>query len=579
MRYSNVHESFSDFIKSRKEKETQNIITRIQNFLNNNPQYGYDVKHLLPGLCPVKKMAESIVVTEKYLRNFIKSINYDTMKLFRVNSKIWKGDLVALMPTENSKSKSFKSSFTPNIESFYDYLNDLESYRKPRRYKRKSYSNYPYDYGKSFVSESFFSDFMSWIKGTETEKEDVNYDYILFQVTHFLVKYPGYDYDKLNDTPGFVFLTTLADAIQVPYNSLLQFFKNGKLDNSELINFKMSGIEGPVVIFGKPPVERKTQWDSWNTELTSKSEDEIQDMADVADSVEKDIEKQETKIEPEKREIEKEEEIITNITIDENTLSKIAKNSSETFLNVVLKKVKRDSASPKQTMLMNIFDSLQDQDKTKLLEAFFEDLFKNQLDYLKSSSISDKLFEEKNNVKVLKSDLSNEVISVIISNFVWSDQEALSKLIQFYKSTEKISDSDKIDTEKETSTVAPEKVEEEPSSTENIMRTAKLTSKVLEQLKLKVSDDKKELSTILKDASNDDVVVAVIKNIIHFLPQSTDEMKKNLTDIVFKEYKNAPNTYYIIRDIDSASQNFSKYILETIPDYFLQKYNESKAKS
>lgn len=579
MRYSNVHESFSDFIKSRKEKETQNIITRIQNFLNNNPQYGYDVKHLLPGLCPVKKMAESIVVTEKYLRNFIKSINYDTMKLFRVNSKIWKGDLVALMPTENSKSKSFKSSFTPNVESFYDYLSDLESYRKPRRYKRKSYSDYPYGYGKSFVSESFFSDFMSWVKGTETEKEDVNYDYILFQVTHFLVKYPGYDYDKLNDTPGFVFLTTLADAIQVPYNSLLQFFKNGKLENSELINFKLSGIEGPVVILGKPSVERKSQWDSWNTELTSKSEDEIQNMADVADSVEKDIEKQETKIEPEKQEVEKEEEIIPNITIDENTISKIAKQSSETFLNVVLKKAKRDSASPKQTMLMNIFDSLQDQDKTKLLEAFVEDLFKNNLDYLKSSSISDKIFEEKNNIKVLKSDLSNEVISIIISNFVWSDQEALSKMIQFYKSTEKISDSDKIDTEKVTDTAVPEKVEEEPSSTENIMRTAKLTSKVLEQLKLNVTEDKKELSSVLKDTKNDDVVVAVIKNIIHFLPQSTDEMKKGLTDIVFKEYKNAPNTYYIVRDIDSASENFSKYILETIPDYFLQKYNESKAKS
>ena len=228
---------------------------------------------------------------------------------------------------------------------------------------------------------------------------------------------------------------------------------------------------------------------------------------------------------------------------------------------------------------MNIFDSLQDQDKTKLLEAFVEDLFKNNLDYLKSSSISDKIFEEKNNVKVLKGDLSNEVISVIISNFLWSDQEALSKMIQFYKSTEKISDSDKIDTEKVTDTVVPEKIEEEPSSTENIMRTAKLTSKVLEQLKMKVSDDKKELSTILKDTKNDDVVVAVIKNIIHFLPQSTDEMKNGLTDIVFKEYKNAPNTYYIIRDIDSASENFSKYILETIPDYFLQKYNESKAKS
>jgi hypothetical protein len=128
---------------------------------------------MLPGLCPLKKMAESMVISEKKLKGFIHSINYDSMKLYRVNSKIWKGDVVALMPTEKTKGISFTKSYNPSIESFYDYVVGYENY--PKRRKRSS-SKYYYDrYGnrrqyESHVSESFFSDFMSWLKGDDVEK-------------------------------------------------------------------------------------------------------------------------------------------------------------------------------------------------------------------------------------------------------------------------------------------------------------------------------------------------------------------------------------------------------------------------
>lgn len=577
MRYSNVNESFFDFLKNRKKKETDNVISRIQNFLDMNPQFGYDSKHLLPGLCPIKKMAESIVVSEKYLKSFINSINYETIKTFRINSKIWNGDLVVLMPSKKSNDPKFAKSYNPSIESFYDYLVDLESY--PKRKRRYSSRSYYYDrYGnrryKRHVSESFFSDFMSWLKGDDVDSEEINYDNAIFQVTHFLVKYPGYDYDKQSDTPGFIFLTTLADAIQIPYESLVKLFKNNKFENAEITNFKLETIDGPIVIFGKPSVDRKEQWDSWNAELKAKSEDQIQDIADASVEVEKEIEQEQKTedISPESKESPEEIKPIVT-TLRKDVIEKIANLTTDAFLNVIIKKAKKESSSVKQNIILSRFDSMEEEDKKKLVYNFIEDLLTNKLDYLKSSEISSKIFQDKSGENVLKSNIGVETTSVILSNFIWSDPSAIQELINFYKSSYSISPEEKIELEsditKQDELKKSTESKSEPSKVENIVQTVNFSKKVLEKLKNKVlGKEIKGMSEILKSSSNDDNVITTIKTIIlNFSKFPKTEMEKLLGSVI-NEYKNNPGNFYISSDIELASDVFSDYLINENPSLF-----------
>ena len=585
MRYSNIHESFFDFIKAKKKEEINSLLNRIQNFLDKNLQYGFDSNFMLPGLCPLKKMAESIVITEKKLKNFIKSINYDTMKLYRVNSKIWNGDVVVLMPTKTTKGKSFNKSYNPSIESFYDYLNQYQEYPTRRRYTKKKYydpyGNYRYRSRSSFVSESFFSDFMSWLKGGEVEKEELNVDNAIFQLTHFLVKYPGYDYDKQNDTPGLIFLTTLANSIQIPYNLLLDFFKKNNFENSEIINFRLGDIEGPVVVFGKPSVDRKSQWDSWNAELSAKSEEDLQDIADASVNIEKEIQKDleiesekqtSQKVEPEEV-VNKPDEVVSS-TIDSNTISKISTSCGETFINVIIKRVKADSSSPKQKMLLNIFNSLAEDDKGKLIEDFVKNLLTNQFDYLKSTNISDKIFDEINNQKIVKKDIGNETIAVHISNLIWSDPKTLQMILDFYKSSENNYTSINIKTEPDIEVEKEDVKETEPSATENIMRNAKFSKKVLEQLKLNVTDKNSELYEIINNPSYEDDIIKAIRLLVENVSKFSDSEKSQVIGNVFIEYSNEPNKFFVKKDINSASELFSIFIITIISDMFLQKIKE-----
>ncbi len=584
MRYSNVSESFFDFLKNRKKKEIDNVVSRIQNFLDMNPQFGFDSKHMLPGLCPLKKMAESIVVSEKYLKNFIKSINYETMKMFRVNSNIWNGDLVVLMPTTKSKDPKFTKSYSPNIDSLHDYLVGFEDY--PKRRRRRSSSKYYYDrYGnrreyKSYVSESFFSDFMSWIKGGDVDSEEINYDNAIFQVTHFLVKYPGYDYDQQNNTPGFIFLTTLANAVQIPYESLLKLFKNNRFENSEIINFKLDTIEGPIVIFGKPPVDRKTQWDSWNAELQGKTEDQIEDIANASVEAEEEVKGEEEQkvsatqpITPEIKDTSKEklEDIKkTEPTLSSDLVEKISNFTTEAFLEAVIKRAKKDSASVKQRMILNIFETIDEENGRKILNNFIKDILVNKFDYLKSSNLSDKLFQVKDNQKVIKSDLSLETLATKLSNFIWTDETILQELIKLSKDSNDVSSEDLSNIESEIKNQEKDKQgtekKSEPTQIQNTIQTANFSKLVLEKLKSKVdAKTTPQISEIITSSDNEDDIVTTIKTIIYNFSKFPDDKRAKLLGNVFSEFKNKPGTYYISNDLEKASEIFSDYLISEDP--------------
>jgi len=591
MRYSNVSESFFDFLKNRKKKEIDNVVSRIQNFLDMNPQFGFDSKHMLPGLCPLKKMAESIVVTEKYLKNFINSINYETMKTFRVNSNTWKGDLVVLMPTTKSKDPKFTKSYSPNIDSLHDYLVGYEKYPK----RRRSSSKYYYDrYGNrrvydSYVSESFFSDFMSWIKGGDVDSEEINYDNAIFQVTHFLVKYPGYDYDQQNSTPGFIFLTTLANAVQIPYESLLKLFKNNKFENAEIINFKLESIEGPVAIFGKPSVDRKAQWDSWNAELKSKSEDQIEDIANASVEAEEEVKKEEDQkvsatepITPEVKDIPKEtpEEIKkTEETLSSDLVENIGNFTTEAFLNGVIKRAKKDSSNIKQKMVLNIFESMDEESGKKVLNNFIKDILVNKIDYLKSSNISDTMFQSKDDQKVIKSDLSLETLATKLSNLIWTDETIIQELIKFFKDSSDVSSDDitniesDIKNQEETNKTTEEK--SEPTQIQNTIQTANFSKTVLDKLKNKISGKNiPQISEILTSSTNEDDVITTIKTIVYNFAKFPDDKKVKLLETVFVEFKDKPGSYYISSDLDKASEIFSDYLINEDPTIFPFVYNK-----
>ena len=99
MRYSNVHESFLDFLKDKSKKEYKKTLERIEIFLNSNLQYGYEKSTGLPGLLPLEKLSKSIVATERHLKKVVKELNIENWKVTRISSKVWSGDVLVLLPS------------------------------------------------------------------------------------------------------------------------------------------------------------------------------------------------------------------------------------------------------------------------------------------------------------------------------------------------------------------------------------------------------------------------------------------------------------------------------------------------
>jgi hypothetical protein len=260
-------------------------------------------------------------------------------------------------------------------------------------------------------------------------------------------------------------------------------------------------------------------------------------------------------------------------------ISKISNTSVDTFINIVLKRVKIDSSTTKQKILFKILNSLSEDDKIKLLDNFVKDLFSNQLDYLKQSNISDKLFELKNGEKILKSDINPEIIGVQLSNFIWSDVAALQMLINFYKSSEDTYNNQEIDvnTDIDSEVKSSESEEIEPSATENFMRMADFSKKVLKNLKIKATEEQEDIYKIVNDSSQDDDVIKAIKIISEDISKLSDADKKEIIGTVFKEYKNQKEKFFVVKDTDYAADIFSLFILINIPDAFLNKIKEVRS--
>ena len=343
----------------------------------------------------------------------------------------------------------------------------------------------------------------------------------------------------------------------------------------------MEGIEGPVVIFGNPPIDRKAQWDSWNAELQSKSEEEIESIAFVASDVEADI-KQEAMVtqKPQTTDIQSDitPEVKVNVdVIDESKKEKIIQATIESLMTV-FNKVKKDSLNISQKTLLNLFDRMSVENNTKVIKEFLSSLFKNNAEYLKNSSFSNELFIESNNEKILKADLNENTIGIKLSNFIWTDTPIIKTLIEYYQTSSDISnDVTELETEE---TLEPEVKVREISNTENIVRMSQFLKMVLKSLKEKISTistgslmDMK-VNSILKDSNWDEQVTLAIKSIIQDFPTFSSKDKNKLST-VFIEYKDNPNTYFITQDLDSATPIFTDYLINDIPDIFAKTIEES----
>lgn len=239
MRYSNIQESFFDFLKFIDEKEEKRIIARVEEFMNTNPDFTYDLEFNLPGLCPIERIAQSLAINEGKLRKVLKKVAKatDAIGIAKISSKVWSGDVLVTLNV--GSGVRFKSS------------------RGGSSYKRTYRGDSVYD-SREYVNESFLSSLKKAFGfGTSVEKEEL--DNAALEVVKFLYDRPVYDYHKKSDTPGLIFVSLLSEKkyTDVPFKTLEELFKSDTLDNCDVVNFKYKDIEGPVVVFGKPSISRK----------------------------------------------------------------------------------------------------------------------------------------------------------------------------------------------------------------------------------------------------------------------------------------------------------------------------------
>jgi len=239
MRYSNIHESFFDFLRFVSDDEEKRIIQRVDEYLNNNPDFTYDMEFNLPGLCPIERIAQSLVINEGKLRKVLKNVAKKTnsIGIASVSSKVWSGDVLISLSLDGNfklKGSSYKRSVVR--ESSNDSISDSGAY----------------------LNESFLSALKKTFGfGTSIDKEEL--DNAALEVVKFLYDRPVYDYHKKSATPGLIFLSLLSEDkyTSIPFKTLEELFKSDVLDNCEVIKFKYKDIEGPLVVFGKPELSRK----------------------------------------------------------------------------------------------------------------------------------------------------------------------------------------------------------------------------------------------------------------------------------------------------------------------------------
>ena len=278
-----LFETFSDFIRDRDDIEHQGLVDRIYKFLSNNSQFSYDSGSNLPGLVPLERIAQEIVVQEPKLRRFFRASKYDGAKLVKVRSDVWDGDVIAFFATASgSRYQTFNNFRGRGYDFDYDRYRDpyLDGYR--RRSRRRDYYDRdvrptPGSPKYSRANESLFSDFMNSLRSVGSKAQMYDANEVLGRMLYFLKLNPEFDYHELSDTPGLIFVTLLSQYTKVPHKVLVDFFNRTPLPNSTVIDFKVSDLRGPVIVFNRPQTSREEAWAMWSGEGQDIDTDDIID--------------------------------------------------------------------------------------------------------------------------------------------------------------------------------------------------------------------------------------------------------------------------------------------------------------
>lgn len=286
MRYSNVHESFFDFLTGLNDKEIAEIISRMEIFVSNNPEYSFDTKYALPGICSLERMAQSVVSTIPKLKKVVKRINKETddLSIITIKGKKWMGEIIVVTNSDSvvrgNRSHSYYSKrydySNYNFDDYYDYYNySKRGYRKrPYTRRRRQYES------EGFITENTnpISNFFSFLKRNDMDVNDYEYnrDFVLLKLYDFLERNPAYDYNDNSETPGFIFLSLLSEYTETPYKLLYNIISSGAIEGAEIINYNYKSVEGPLVMFTEYKKERELFLSSILSKLEKDVEDQIE---------------------------------------------------------------------------------------------------------------------------------------------------------------------------------------------------------------------------------------------------------------------------------------------------------------
>jgi hypothetical protein len=306
MRYSNVYESFFDFLVGMSDKDIKDILIRLDRFISENPNYSFDNKYNLPGLCPIERIGQSIVITPEKLRKAIKIVNkkVDDIDIYTIKGKLWRGDVLVLADSDVS-SKRKKTVYQPQWDNYFE--NPLFYQRQYKRnYGKRTKKNYydsnyfdrqyynPKHYDSRYkfafehkTNEGRISDFIQFLNKDSGSSSSIDYniELSLFKIYYFLENNKSYDYDKKSDTPGIIFLSMLSEYTSVPYKELQHIIEKGLIPNAESVRYNYGSIDGPVILFYKPHEDRvksyKDKFESIFEEPFPSDEDDLLDVPQV----------------------------------------------------------------------------------------------------------------------------------------------------------------------------------------------------------------------------------------------------------------------------------------------------------
>lgn len=606
MRYSNVHESFLDFLKDKSKKEYKKTLERIEIFLNSNLQYGYEKSTGLPGLLPLEKLSKSIVATERHLKKVVKELNIENWKVTRISSKVWSGDVLVLLPSTKAGKEYGKYANNYAIDPFSSYLQqyDYGSYKTQR--PRKQTGRYMY--------ESIFSDFMDYLTGDkDMDRPEYSLDNAYVQVTRFLVKYPYFDFDKATDTPGLLFLSTLSKSINIPMKALEKLFKKEKFENADIVNISVAGIEGPVVIFGNPPYNREQLLKSWQEEIQQTPKEEI---AKAIDSTEE-IESENTPklrtipIPPEEPSKDEEKEVSTEkqtmsssyeISDEENAKRKeILVNE---ITDAILFGVKKGKANtPEQQRVYIQIKSINSNVKKKELVSIFiskllDDIISGSIESVSPENLKSKiLLKSKQIPNSYYFNISDGDVGISFAKMMNDNSEILNHFLTYLQSS--ILPEDKTSSEESIESIETEEtpsvqqissteinVEEEianrpKSQAESILRSRNFVTALYDEFLnvrntfSKPTDIQKKLITKLEESSKNKIIESVRNLIINIFDRKDETYKNYLENVVIFPIASDSNNFFFVRDAKKGSEILMKVIFENYALELLTILNEN----